>query len=229
MKFKFNILTLSLIFSIYSFSQEKGTNPTDLAIDIYDYNLSELGVKKIIQYSIVSYTDKNDSIKSKNIHLSYVLNYDTLGRISTFKYDFQEKLDLKTILLETKDITISIDTSNLYRFTKNDTFQLYDYYEKLYSYKNRELKSIIILPPIRFIFDGVYIKEWNFENECIINKINEFDKIIIKETYHNDILYSTLEYEYSEFKNQSYTTNLLTKTTLTSGNSITETIIEYSF
>ncbi len=231
-----NIKIVVFILILFSYNagitQTKDVTPNSMQVDPYDYKFEKLGVTEILEYKTYEKTTK-DSISSNIVRMSYAVKYDSIGKITNFKYDFEINTGNKFNIFQSQDITIKshLDSSKIFLLRVNDSLFAYNYYEKLYTYNNNSLQSISIFNPsiYRGFIDGVYIKERNNENTCTVKTINESGELIKVEHYLNDKLFSTQEYYYTEFSQNDYTSNLLTKVILKWGEKITETNIRYLF
>ncbi len=205
--------------------------PEDLPISPLDYSLEVLGVKEIEIFSIVL---REDSTEAENenyhvIYMDYVINYDSINQLTSINYNFREHLDYH-ILPDNKTISITPNTDNKFLHSliySNDTI-LFSSWVNLYYYDGSYLKNIKIERPQR-IEDGVYIVERIVENIKFENT-TEGDLLKQKKIFHDEKLFSTINYEYTTFKKNDRQFQLLTKikTKYEENYQATEQIIRYS-
>lgn len=162
------------------------------------------------------------------------MNYDSLGRLSSFKYDFvKHSGDSSLMLFQSKNISISTlaDSAMLFMFHQQDTVEVYNYYEKSYKYDAYGLQTITVFSPViyRGYIDGVYMRERVPIKKSVVNLYSENGELIKSENYIDDKLHSTLEYVYKEYSNNNHSARLLTKTILKRNNGVTETWVDYTF
>jgi len=230
---KFAGLILAVFFTSFGLTQDKDKTPMSLIVDPYDYLLKKLAVEQIIQYKIYKDTNELISREIEKKNLVYVVNYDSIGRLRSFKYDFRLHTGSDYTLLQSKSIKISakVDSSKLFIFKLKDTLEVYNFYEKSYFYDLNGIQKILMFNPVyyRGFTDGVFVKETLPVKECKINLFNSNNELIKTENYINDKLISTLEYLYQEYSNNNYKARLLFKTIYTRNSHITETHLEYTF
>lgn len=209
------ILTFGFIFSNGVFGQIYF--PDDLLIDPQSYQLKDLKISKIEQYSISKI--KDDTVN--NYFLDFVVKYDSLQVITEFLDDFL-KLYNHEIFNKNQELKLSLKKdSSQYYFHSNSGKDSAFYRFRLsnYHYKNGELEKILIKEPIRYILDGIYIAEYkkgdNFEiiqqyENRLIKKEKHFKDgkcIIEKEYFYQIIIENHREYclldkvvEYTDFR-----------------------------
>lgn len=166
--------------------------PEDLRIDPYSYGLKDLKIKKIEQIRL-----GNDN---SNGLFQYIIEYDSLGRITKFKYDFREEGE--SIISPGEQITIIFfrnDSSYLERLITNNDTTFFNYYENSFVYEDNEsadLKYMEVKRPYRSVIDGVVLNKGTVETVSYKRKYND-NNLLVKETvYFNDKLFLEEAYDY---------------------------------
>jgi hypothetical protein len=226
------VTILAIIFVSNCYSQnESFWFPEDLPIDPIDYSLKILGVKEVEIFNVVL---KDDTTQAENgnyniIDMKYVIKYDSINQLVSINYNFREHLDYE-ILADNKTLSITPNTDNKFLHSliySNDTI-LFSSWVNLYYYEGSYLKDIKIERPQR-IEDGVYISKRIIEN-IKFESITEGELLKQKKIYHEEKLFSTIEYEYTTIKRNDKQFQLLTKikTKYEGDYQTTEQIIKYS-
>jgi len=214
-----------------SFSQHGVTYPGDLQIDPNDYRIQNLQIRRIVQYE-TSEILADTSRTRKHFSISYVLDYDSLYRVSSFKYDF-EKNERRDLVGSNNQISIytKIDSTRLFKFTYEGIEYTYNYFENKFIYGFGGLVQIEIFNPniYRGVIDGVYVQERTFSNQRIVNTTDSEGKLIRTELYYDETLLFTKTFEYRTISNGRFSYSLLSKITKSYGASLFETYIDYQF
>ena len=233
MRLGIQLIVLLLAHLNFGVAQDIDISPGNMLINPYDHKLKQLNIDQIVEYNIYRYSKVSTHDTVGKLHLVYVINYDSVGRVSSFKYNFKKHNgDSVFTILRSPEIEIStkIDSSRLLRFNMTDEVVTYNFYEKVYRYDRNGLLAINIRNPIyyRGYIDGVFmpvthLKETRTETK---NKNGETIKV---EHHIDDRLTTTEEYYYQEFTYNNYKTRLLTKVISTSENRVVERHLKYTF
>lgn len=220
------LCSIFVIFSCLStFAQGPFEWPEDMQVDPTDYNLKELKVRKITQYKKCGASCKSaDSTKQNESFIDYIVEYDSLQRLNSFKYKFLNhvqyyhyfgdslKIDSLRKISEEKEIPLL--------FIKlNDQWVIKNYWEVKFIYDDHGLSRMEVLDRyLRFgvsgVLDGVYTQKSAEVEITTKYHYNEFGELIKEEGFSGDTLMYENLYRYETFENQGETGRLLTQSVI---------------
>ncbi|NOQ72552.1 MAG: hypothetical protein GQ574_11150 [Crocinitomix sp.] len=212
---------LFILFTFSSYSQSPFEWPDELQIDPNDYTLHKLGVKEIIQYKDFGKSWKfADSTKNHQTLINYVISYDSLQRVTSFKYDFEKHSVYSKHFGDSTKLDslkrIAIKTNMPIYFTKlNLEWVALNYWEVIFTNNVYGINRMEVLNPhVRLnkghVIDGLYLKEKIYYNVRTEYKLNEFDELIQVNVYKDDSLVRQKLYEYETFNRHGNEARLLT-------------------
>ncbi|MFN5417054.1 MAG: hypothetical protein ACK5B9_08370 [Flavobacteriia bacterium] len=157
--------------------------PEELLVDPLSYQLKDLKISKIEQYSISKY--KNDTVK--RYFLNFVVKYDSNHVVTEFLDQFL-KMFKHEIFNKNKELKLRLKkdfTQYYFHSNSGQDSAFYTFRITNYKYKNGDVEKIIIQEPVKYILDGVYTAEYkkgdNFE---VVQKYE--DRLIKKEEHYKD-------------------------------------------
>ncbi|MBL1280220.1 MAG: hypothetical protein COA33_008115 [Fluviicola sp.] len=207
------IIVLSL-FTNLIFSQGGFNFPEDLLVDPMDYELNQMNIKSIEQSGVLIYNKSSlrQHGNDTTLFIDYIITYDSLGRVSSCKYDFQEELFYPPTSNGPVNIFITDPDNQLVKKTTGSDTLYYSFCEYLFTYSYRDVIQIKLNIPLRSsITDGELLVTSLTYKLSTTFFYNEDQLIMKKEDYFNGSLYFTTEYFYKEFTNNSKTNTLLVK------------------
>lgn len=225
------IVALIFTFPILALSQEIFSFPENLLADPYAYEIKQLKIKRIKQ-THTSYWNTNNGFTKidSSFYFDYIVEYDSLGRITSYKYDFELEYGGSLISDPEGSITVYFhnDSSRLERIIGSEDTIYYNYYENVFLYNGfNQIESIKVIRPYRSIIDGVYLVEHPKEAMRIEELYS--DNLLIKRTkYANNVLVLTETFEYEAFKIGENPVHLLSGVTRSDSTFITVYKVSYS-
>jgi len=212
---KINLFLLFLSITT-AYSQLGLDFPKDLMFDPYDYKISDLGFKEVIQYR-TWVIPASDSTTNNRVLFSmdYVVNYDSLNNLTNFKFDFasiyswQYLSGINSHLYSPSPIE---DSSAYFFFEHEDSTYSLFFQNYAFQYDKRQLVGVETIPskkkynPIAGVLDGIYYPSNKVIKETIEYIYDEENKLIEKRiTNQNDktetwrYFYKTFEAQYGEY------------------------------
>lgn len=226
---------LILLFPWSAFCQEVYTFPADLLADPYQFEIKQLGIRRIEQSHTTYWNSNNGFTKiDSTSHFDYIIDLDSSGKVSSFKYDFELEFQpitrfspLKQSIDGSVTIYIHNDSSRLQQVIYNTDTVFYNYYENVFKYNQlNEIESINVIRPYRSIIDGVYLVEHEKNTSRIEEKYAE--GLLIQRTYFvNNELVNTETFEYKMFSIGDRGFRLLHRLTRNNSRHITVYSINY--
>lgn len=223
-------LLFLLFFPTIVLSQDIFSFPEELLVDPYRYEMKALKINRIEQYH-TDYWRRNGGFSQfdTSFTFDYIVEYDSLRRVSSFKYDFEKEYGGSVMSSPNGPITIFAynDSSRMQRVIGPTDTTYYNYYENVFHYGIfNQLEDIEVIRPIRTIIDGVYIKEHPREHVRI--EEDYMEDLLIKRTYFaDDVLVYTQNFEYQTFEYGEKPIHLLHMVTSSYGTQITVHFINY--
>jgi hypothetical protein len=216
--------------------QEPFAWPEELQIDPSSYELKRLGVKEIIQYKTFDANPKEpDNPSRSSTFLNYVISYDTLHRISSLKYGFENYLPYSHFAGDSSALdslkSIAIQKNQPIYFLKlNGEWVAQLYWEVVFSYASYGISRLEILNPYDRlqtfrVLDGVYLGPKSYDEVYIKNYFDELGELIQTDTYANDLLVRRDSFFYTTYTRNGWIARLLTQSVI-DGNRYS---IEYLF
>lgn len=225
------VLIYLLILPTFAFCQEEFTFPDELLANPYSYELKQLGIKRIEQSHITYWNSNNGFTKiDSSFYFDYILAFDTLGRIASFKYDFQKEYEGSVMAGPEGPITVYFhnDSSRLEPVIRFEDTVFYNYYENVFLYNEfNQIESIRVIRPYRAVIDGVYLAE-HPKSKVHIEELYNDDLLIQRSHYTDDSLYFTETFEYQPFWTGEKQIQLLHRVTNNNPRTITVYTVSYS-
>lgn len=200
---------------LLGYSQEEFSFPDNFRVDPYSFKMKVLNMKRIEQHRTTFIYHEFATLPIDSFYMiDYILAYDSAGRISSFKYDFQKEYEQTILSSPESQVTIYAhnDSSRLERAITNLDTSFYNYCESQFLYNEfNQLDNIQIIRPYRGgIIDGVYIKEPN-RDKLIIEKYYTNNLLSEINVFLNDKIQYSETYTYSGVRNNEKEFKLLTK------------------
>ena len=229
MKNLLSILAIIFVSTCYSQNDEFWF-PKEMPINPLDYNLRSAGVRQIEIYQFRYYKQIKSTKEDSNLMMDFVINYDSLNRLSSIKYNFQRHV-APVLLTDNKTLSITANTDSIFLHTYRDEKDsiVFNSWISEYTYENNQLKNIEIKRPLRNMEDGLFMMEIIDQSTRIETNVeNNFLKQ--KRIFIDEKLVATINYEYTIIEAHHERHQLLTKiiTTIESNQAVTEQIIKYS-
>lgn len=223
-------LCLLFILPTLAFCQDTFTFPKELLVDPYSRDLKQLKIKQVEQYhSWVWKPGSSLEDLDSSFNIDYIVTFDSLQRVSSFKYDFQQEYGGSLMTGPNGPITIYAhnDSSRLKKLIYDSDTVFFNYYENVFSYNDfGEVEQIRVIRPFRSIIDGVFLAEFPKSKEHT-DEFFEDGVLILRKFYRDGELIQTEKFEYKTFKEGDHTIKLLHKVFRDTSSSFATYIVHY--
>jgi hypothetical protein len=204
-----------LTFPFFGYAQDGFSFPEGLKIDPYAYEMKVLEIERIEQVHTTYFYDSLDADRiDSNYVFEYIVEYDSAGRISSFKYDFQKEYGRTVMSSPEGQVTMYgyNDTSRLEVLIRNADTTYFNYYENQFRYNPfNELENIQIVRPYRGgIIDGVFIKEPEHD-KIVVEKMYEANELSRITVFIDGVIQYSETYHYSTLSKNNTQLRVLTK------------------
>lgn len=221
---------LLIIVPYFAICQDIFTFPDELWVAPYSYNLKQLNIKKVEQYHTwVWKAESTFEDLDSSFNIDYIVEFDSLQRISSFKYDFKPEFHGPIMSGPEGSITVYIhnDSSRLERTIYASDTVFYNYYENIFIYNElNQLESVKVVRPYRSIIDGVYLAAFPKTKEET-DEFFEDGLLTLRKFYRDGELITTERFEYKSYQEGDLTVNLLHKVFRESPSSLVTYHIHY--
>jgi len=242
---KILILFIGVFFIEISLGQMAFQFPSGLKVNPYDSHFFPLlgaanfKMKRITQYRYFDRFTMDTLVPGKkDFHPEFVIDYDSLGRVFSMKYDFQLHLSKMKFVngrlqIDSIELVTKQDSTHLLLFTIDSITRIYNYYENNLKYGSNELLQVEIVSPLRFgfrgVLDGVYVANKDPQEICTTFVRNTSEALIRTEIFKDGILDASTDYYYDSFEINGSTLTLLIKVVDTISSVVKEHLIIYEF
>lgn len=220
-----------MMLPLFGCSQSSFSFPEGLKIDPHSFEMKMLNLERIEQFHSTYFYDNQDSSHVDSNHVfEYIVEYDTVGRILSFKYDFQKEYG-RTIM-SSPEGQVAIygfnDTSSLEVLIRNGDTTYYNYYENHFNYNQfNELENIKITRPYRGgVIDGVFIREPE-QDKIVVEKDYVDNELSHLTVFLNGVIQYAETYNYSSLIKKDMRFKVLTEIIRESSNRRDAYLIKY--
>lgn len=196
-------LILGLIFFSFAIFGQEYTFPENLKVDPTSYEIRQLGLKRIEQSITSVYPALKDPEQMDSFYMMvYMVDFDSLGRVRSFKYDFHREIGRTLFSGSNSGVEIMAynDSSRLEEIHFFGVPMMCNYVENVFSYDEfNQLKKVDVIQPYRGgIIDGVYLKDRAHQQKTIDEEYL-FGQLTCRTTYLDGELYLVERFEYEYF------------------------------